>query len=387
VDALLATSVGESIPPATIVALVDETRGADAVVGYKDTFPNINALNSKDVRFVVAQGPSETLSRVLIYNFQLPNLSANPFIAKNDAKDVYELYRKSKPEDKQVYVLWEPYVTKMLENPNIHVLVDSGRFRGYIADAIVANRDYLAKNPETVQTFLECYFRAAYSYKSDLVKLILDDAKITNTVLSEKEAKRFVDGVWFKNTSDNYAHFGLVSGTSHLHIEDMINNITKVLLSSHAIASDPTNGKPNLLYFDGILKRMQQSNFFPGVEKGRDDKVVLAPLSDIQWSSLVPVGTMSVPKLSFGRGSSTLSDASVNTLDELYEKLKTWNYYVVIEGNTLSDSDADRQLASTRAEAVSKYLSGKGVETNRLKYKNGERRETSVVIWLGQTDF
>ena len=388
IDALLANSVGEKIPPAPIIALVDETRGADAIVAYKEAFPNINSLNAANVKFVAAQGPSETLTRVLIYNFQLPNLSADPFIRKNDAKDVFELYRKSKPEEKQVYVLWEPYVTKMLDNPNLHVLVDSGRFRGYIVDAIVVNRDFLFKNGDMAKLFLECYFRASYSYRANLVKLILDDARSTNTTLSEKEAQRFIDGVWLKNTSDNYAHFGLLQGTSHQHVEDIVGNITKVLVASKAIASDPTNGKPNTIYFDGILKKMQAEGFYPGFEKSRDDKIVLPALTDQQWESLVPVGTLSVPPLVCGRGSATLTDSSVQMLDELVEKLKTWQfYYLFIRGNTTSqgDVDANIKLANSRAKATADYLVAHGVNVNRIRCIAAEPSDqTSVSFTLGQ---
>ncbi len=46
VDALIKTTAqsGESSPPATIVALIDETRGADAMVAYKSAVKNVEAF-------------------------------------------------------------------------------------------------------------------------------------------------------------------------------------------------------------------------------------------------------------------------------------------------------------------------------------------------------
>ena len=48
VDALIKTCGNINDLPATIVAIIDETRGADAVVAYKSAFSNVDDLNNKD---------------------------------------------------------------------------------------------------------------------------------------------------------------------------------------------------------------------------------------------------------------------------------------------------------------------------------------------------
>ena len=61
IDALLKASAELNEMPATIVALVDETTGADAIVAYKSKVPNIDALNAAETRFVLTpSSPSET---------------------------------------------------------------------------------------------------------------------------------------------------------------------------------------------------------------------------------------------------------------------------------------------------------------------------------------
>ena len=118
IDALIQVCADLKELPATIVAIIDETRGADAMVAYKKAVPNVDALNRADTRFVLTPAsPSETLARVVMTHFNLKNLSADPFVAGKDAEDVYRTYRKSQPDTKQVFVLWEPYVSKVLENP------------------------------------------------------------------------------------------------------------------------------------------------------------------------------------------------------------------------------------------------------------------------------
>ena len=130
IDALIKASAELGELPATIVALIDETRGADAMVAYKKAVPNVDALNDPKTKFVLTpDSPSETLARVVVAHFQLDALESDPFVRAADAEDVYKRYRKSDPDTHQAFVLWEPYVSKVLENPNTHVVVDSSRFR------------------------------------------------------------------------------------------------------------------------------------------------------------------------------------------------------------------------------------------------------------------
>lgn len=203
IDALLKTSAQLGDLPASVVAIIDETRGADAMVGCKTTFQDIDDLNRADVRFVLtSDSPSETLARVVMTHFSLDRLSSDPIVEAADAEDVYNRYRASKPDTPQVFVLWEPYVSKVLENPNTHMIVDSSRFHGYIVDVLVVSRDYLAKEREVVQDVVECYYRAAYKHRDDMIDLVLADARTLGQPLSPGQAKRLVDGVWWKNTQE-----------------------------------------------------------------------------------------------------------------------------------------------------------------------------------------
>jgi hypothetical protein len=207
VDALVKASATINDLPATIVAIGDETKGADAALGYKNKYPNIQSLNNAKTKFVLTpDSPSEMLTRVVQAHFDLGNLQGTPYVQAQSARDVYEQYRKANQNDDFVYVVWEPYIQKMLENPNIHVIVDSSNFRGYVVDVIVTSRDFLIKNPQVVQEVVQSYFRAAYEHSQDMPKLILDDGKLTGEVMSPTQAKKLVDGIRWKNVLENYAH-------------------------------------------------------------------------------------------------------------------------------------------------------------------------------------
>lgn len=377
--------------PISILAIVDETTGADAIVSYKE-LNNIDDLNIPEMKLVLTpDSPSETLARVIISKFGLNQLSENSFVKVNDAKEVYEMYRKSKPEDKMVYILWQPYVSKILDNPNTHILVDSSRVKGYIVDVIVANRDFLVKNREVAKSVLEAYFSALYHYKDNMVQLVLDDSKITGVPVSRTQSEALVNGIWWKNTQENYNHFGLAESNNQ-HIEDMIINITKVLKSTNAISDDITNNRPNLLYYDQLLKEMHTGSFHPGKETVREDSKNFVELSDDEWKKLVKVGTLEVPPLVFARGTSNMTASSEAGLEQLVKTLQSFpQYYVTVTGNasTKGNMDANKKLALSRAKAVEKHLVEHGVNKNRIKATGSEPSgtNTSVTFTLKQSEF
>jgi outer membrane protein OmpA-like peptidoglycan-associated protein len=391
-DALIKISARQSSLPSTIIAIIDETRGADAMVAYRAKYPNIDSLNKKDTRLVLlADSPSETLARVVMHDFDLRQLGANPFVNVNSPEEVIERYRKATPAANEVFITWEPYVSQMLTNDQLHVLVDSSRFTGYIVDCLVVSRDFLLKNQATVEAVLEAYFRALYSFqdRAAMVQLMLDDAKKTKLSLTKEQAERLVGGIQWKNTQENFAHMGLRAGAL-IHVEDMLSRITNVLVSTGAIDQDPTNGQYNRLFFDQPLASLQTRNFHPGLQNEQvREQAQLVALTDAQWKSLVPVGTLSVPELTFARGSATLTEQSRSVLDELAEKLKSWpQYYLHVRGSASNkgDAEANRLLASKRASTVVEYLLSLGMPSERIRSieggPSGEMRVTFEVVQL-----
>lgn len=393
IDALVKASVTHPDLPAVIVAVVDETRGADAMLGYKSVFNSPEDLNHPETRFVVtADSPSETLARVVMSNFKLTNLAADPLVRLKSVEEVYQRYQNSKPETRELFVVWEPFVSRILDNPQLKVVVDSGSFRGYIVDVLVASRDFAAKQPELVRTVLESYFRAAHQLRSNPLALVLEDARENTSPLTEQQAARLVAGIAWKNTQDNYAHFGLLDDHPGVqHLEDMIANITQVLIKTGAISKDPTDGKPNRLFYDRALAELQKGNFHPGVtsELVTDANAELPPLSDVDWQQLQPWGTLQVPPIVFARGTNRLTEQGEAELNALVETLHNWpRHYLLVRGNASrlgTDLEANRKLAMQRAEAVVKYLQDRGIAPARIRAVAGELQgEASVDFVLGQ---
>lgn len=393
IDALVKACSDAGSLPATIVALIDETVGADAIVAYRDTIPNVDALNHPDTRFVITpDSPSETLARVVMSRFQLDDLSSDPFVAASDAADVFSHYKRAKPVDRLAYVVWEPVVTQMLKNDKVHVVVDSSRFPSAIADVLVASDDFVAKNRGTVVDVVKAYFTANYAFRDEAarVQLVKRDAAAGGTKLTDEEAQRLVDGVWWKNARENLAHMGKENSTrSQLPLlEDLIASITSVLIETGAIKSDPTQGNPNYLYLASVWEDLV--GFRPGSADENVRGVQLPSLTDDQWANLVPAGTARAPTLVFARGTDRLTERSQSLLDELAGTLGSTRYYVSVRGNASrrGDLEANKRLAAQRAEAVEAYLVGHGVDADRIRAVGVEPSgQTSVSFVLGEPPF
>lgn len=392
IDALIKCSANLGDLPATIVAVIDETKGADAMVSSK-VFPNIDAMNDPRTKIILTpDSPSETLARVVMAYFNLDRLSQQSFQPVNGVKEVYEVYRNSKPTDPNVYVLWEPYVSRMLANHDYKVLTDSSKFKGYIVDVIVVSRDFLIKNEETVRAVVESYFRACFSRRMVMKELVSEDSKNQGESLTPEQASRLVQTIQWRNTQENYAHFGFASGHGLQALDDMIANIINVLLKTKAIGADPTKGQPNLLYYDKVLRAMFDGNFHPGFGNEEvHEESKLAALSEEEWKHLVPVGTLQVPRLVFSRGTSRLTPASEEVLTQLAKDLKSWpQYYLSILGNCSKDGDveANRRLATDRAQAAMEWLTRNGVDKRRVRAQSSEPNGSSTVAFvLGQVPF
>ena len=403
--------------PASIVLVLDETKGADAIVAYESGVPSIQDLDDPGARIVLTpRSPSEFLARTVIAHFSLPGLPEQWWIGKDGAHEVFKEFKTARQEEKRAYALWEPYVSKALEIPGAHVLVDSSKLRGYIVDVLVAERTFLRDRPELARTVVEAYLRAAHSYaqKTDgMQNLVAEDAKRTGAEsLDGAQAAQLVQGIEWKNTLENYAYFGLLPPSeagAHQHLEEVIGNITEVLLKTGALNSDPTGGKANSLFYDQILKDLKASSFHPGKKvdiipgMGLDAADVgrlrapeaLRPLTDAEWESLAPVGQMRVEPISFARGTARINLQSRRELEALARHLATWpKYYLVVVGHARAEGDptANLRLAEERSVAARDCLVSKGVPKERLRVKvvPPSRREgaaQSVSFMLGQEPY
>jgi flagellar motor protein MotB len=379
--------------PGSIVLVIDETKGADAIVAYKQGVPQIPKLSHPDAKIVLTpDSPSETLARVLINNFSLPSLPQDWAIAADGAEAVYKKLKAGSPSDPRAYVLWEPYVTRALAIDGVHVLLDSSKLKGYIVDVLIVRREFLSENADLVTAVVEAYLRANFDYENrpdGMIELVIADAKQYGESRSRHEAESIVNGIEWRNTRENQAHFGMISGPEVEgidHLEDMIAKIIGVLVQTAAMSGDPLAGNYGRIFFDGILRSLHRDNFHPGVvasgglegldfgEQVAPENIrsteALSPISDGDWTRLVTVGDLKIDPIQFGRGNARIQLNSQRDLTRHAETLESLpQYYLMVVGHTRQegDPDANRRLAQQRADAVAQFLTDKGIPQHRIK--------------------
>lgn len=411
IDSLITAGAKAGDFPGSIVLVIDETRGGDAMIAVQQAVANLQGLNDPAARIVLTpNSPSEFLARVVVAHFNLPNLPEKWWIEADGAADVYKKFRATGATEKRAFVLWEPYVSKALQKAGAQVLLDSSKLKGYIVDVLVAEREFLRDHPELVRAVVEAHCRAAYRYSQQqdgMIKLVIEDARQTGAEnLEETQARQVVQGIQWKNTLENYAHFGLADAKAQgdvSHLEDVIDNIIDVLVKTKALPNDPLTGKHNTLFYNQILAGMKAASFHPAknlniiadmgsvadVEKVRTEKQ-LTSLTPEQWNALRPVGQLRIEPIVFRRASANVSEQSERDLQELARRLQSLpQFYLRVVGHARAEGDpeANRQLAQARADAAAQYLISQGLSAPRLRTEadpgsvaGGEAQAVSFVV-------
>lgn len=417
IDSLVTASAKLGEFPGTIVLVIDETRGGDALVANTNVVKSLEDLNTADARFVLTpNSPSEFFARVVLTQFQLNGAASKWLEPVDGAAAVLEAARRRGSSERKAFVLWEPYVSRALELPGMSVLIDSSKLSGYVLDVLVARREFLRDRPELVQAVVEAHQRAAYAYSQrpeGWIQLVQEDARQTGADrLDESQARKVVQGIQWKNTVENYAHFGLTTGIDAggiPNLEDSVGNILNVLVKTRALEADPLPGRHNTLFSDKPLAAMRSAQFHPGrglnlvddpsmtnvaSEQVRGEKE-LGALSQEQWERLRPVGQLQLEPISFGRASPTLTLDGERALAELIRRFESFpRYYLRVIGQARAegDPDANRQLAQARADAVLQFLSGNGLSRSRMRAEVSATRVTggeaqSVAFVVGEVPY
>jgi outer membrane protein OmpA-like peptidoglycan-associated protein/ABC-type nitrate/sulfonate/bicarbonate transport system substrate-binding protein len=375
--------------PATVVMIIDQTKGADSVVAYSAGLSRLEDLNHPDARFVFTpSSPSEFLARIIVGQLSLPRLPEKWYKEADGAEDVLKKLKAADPKQKYAYVLWEPQLTQALKVKGVKKIFGSDKCNNCIVDVLVARREFLAEKPDLVRTIVENYFRAQHSYATSpngMSELVGEDAKALGTPFAADELQRAVAGIEFKGVMDNYVHFGLAPPMQGVQpLEDIFEYVGGILVRTSAIPSNLYKGQANRLYYDALIRKLHEEGFHPGKKQelvsgfgpGAGDLPnahtveELPPLSDAEWGKLTTVGTARVPPIGFNRGTAEISAFSQEDLDVLAQQLGSLStYYLRIVGEARPEGDAaaNAQLATDRAAAVVAYLTSKGISASRLK--------------------
>lgn len=362
--------------PGVIVASIAESKGADAIVGFANKLPTgkIGDLNDATLKVVyTGESPSSFLLDLTIVDFDLFNL-ARTDTWRQEVGGSGEAYQKAKNHEGDVFVMWEPDVSRALHNiPGLKPIWGSDGFSGYIVDVFVFRRDFVSAHHDDLVSFFEAYFSTMRAYASDHGRMI-EDMKVS-TGLKQDEIEPMLKKIVWHDLQENAAHqFGLNTGAGNNPIEGVVNTIiacTNVLVKTKRLPKDPL-GDPYRIVNSTILQAVHER--LPNDIGGGAHKREFSQLAESQWKSLKEIGTMRVEPISFRQGTSDLNQAGEAQVDKIADLIE--NHYpdarVMVKGHTGAGSDQieSMRLSQERAESVvQRLIAVHGLSANRLLAK------------------
>ena len=384
VDAFLKTGAELGRFPGSMVMVLDESNGADGMVSVDPSIEKVDDLNRPGLRFVqTSDSPSEFLTRTLLSSFHLPLLEEKPFEARAGAEQVLKELQGDKVKNR-VFVLWEPFLSKALEHPKAKSILDSSKMRGQIVDVLVASRSFIKDHGPLLDTVIREVMGLRYEVRraGKWNSTIERDAKQLGTKLSGQQVKNVVGSILWKNTMDNYLHFGIETGDASEHIEEILWRVWRTLVKTKAWGAGTKEDPPvafHHLYYRPLWEGLKAAQYHPLMAgQGLDAAQAvsqLPTLSENEWLKLKKVGEISMDPIRFGRGSSRLTVHGERSIAKLEKLLEAWpHFYLEVQGNTreAGDEDANRRLALDRAQAVIDHLKGLGCPPQRIKVSTAQ---------------
>lgn len=216
-----------------------------------------------------------------------------------------------------------------------------------------------------------------------MVSLVQKDAGPTGK-LSVEHAENIVNGISWKNTTDNYGYFGVIPSKNE-SLEDIVTKITKIMIQVGMLKEDPLDGNPTTILFDRIFKGMKADGFHPRKKlniiatdlnlpaEAADSTDKLRALSDPEWQRLRPVANFHVEQIRFPRMSAKITLQNERKLTDLAQRLQDWpSYYITIRGQSLKNDNAELdaialELAEKRARTAADFLIANGIPSERLR--------------------
>jgi outer membrane protein OmpA-like peptidoglycan-associated protein len=380
VDAYVLNGAAENYP-APIVAVIDESKGGDAIVAYTDEVASLDALRgnvTKKIAFT-PDSPSEHLIKVAGVDFDIPFLRTKSSSLKVPANGSDDALKKFKNHEVSVAVLWEPQVSKALAMKGVSKLLGSERTSHVIVDVLLANQQTLSSHPEIVGELLRTYFRTLKYYRdnpNDLEQELADEIHVDTT-----SAHDMIKGVSWVSLADNArGWFGVEQAQAigvrpERALADTIDGVVSILHQVGDISRNPIpDENPLMLMKSDFVADLYASAVKVGFKTSNDQAVNGATqftiLSDSTWAALKDVGTLKVEPIKFQQGTDELTIDGKQIIDEIVERMKRYpNFRIGVRGHTdiRGDADANRELSLARAQTVARYLEvTHGIDENRL---------------------
>ena len=363
--------------PGPIIAVLDESKGGDAIVGRKSVVPDLEALKqATDLRVAFTpDSPSHHLMKAVAAHFDIPLLRNRRIFVESEGSE--SAYSKLKDGKADVAVLWEPEVSKALDSKEFIRLLGTEDTQQLIVDILVASQSVIKRDSDKIRSLLKSYFRTLKHYRDDEALLIKDIARHYD--ISKSNAGSLLSGVKWVTMNENAEDWYGVDPHSFSG-EALIRTIESaadILVDSGDFNRSPVPDEdPYRLINSAFIKEMHQDfaragGFTtPGAAK-RQMAASFKALTAAQWDQLHPVASLKARQIKFSSGTSDLTIAGKEKIDELINDLEHYpNFRVEVRGHsgTKGDPHANLALSQHRAQAVVRYIEiAHTLDENRIR--------------------
>lgn len=361
--------------PGVIIAVIDESKGGDALLAANGKYPSLDAFKSGTPMLALTpNSPSDYFAKSLAVHFDIETFKKN----KNWRLDVNgsaAAWEALKNNQADAAVLWEPDVSRALATGKFHRVIGTEQTQRLIVDVLIARREVSINNPEKVSVFLQQYFRVLKQYR-DNNEMFVEELR-DYTGLKADDVTSMLKGVQWTSLADNaetwMAHSADVASSEALI--STIESVVNVLISYGDINHNPLpESDPYRIVNSDFVHRLylqSETMAISGQQKSNTSADQYEALTPEQWSQLHEVGTLKMRPISFASGSDMMGIEDKERLDDIAENLSHYpSFRVEVRGHSglRGDETENLALSQSRAEAVARYLElTHGISANRLR--------------------
>lgn len=360
--------------PGTIIAVIDESKGGDAIVARKDSVATIDDLKKKaTVQIAFTPGsPSEHLLKAMGVHFDVAQLRTRKNW-RQEASGSPDALEKLLARKADVAVVWEPDVTRALSNPGIVKLLGSEDIDKLIVDVLLVGRKFSQDNPEAVAALLKEYFNVSRFYRENPAQLERDVVEATK--IPADKVKPSLNGVAWVGLGDNFQMW-MGGGGGAEGLVDAIQSTVRILVDAGDFKSNPIPDQDpyrivNRQFLSTLYLQATTGSAPANAPAAQSLARPFKALADPAWSALREVGTLKTLPVVFQSGTAELSLEGKQELDAAMDNLRHYpNFRVIVKGHTglRGTAEENLKLSQERADSVGRYLQVTyGVDPNRLR--------------------
>ncbi len=362
---------------AKAVMIVDNTRGADAIIAKDPAIRSVEDLAGKKLAMLQFT-PSHGMSIDAIDNSSLSARKKQTveyvYIAAEDGLAGVRAALESGSVD--AAALWDPDLSLALRATRGHVVYSTKTASNLIFDVIVCDQRVL-DNPqgrEAVQKLVNGWMKGVDAAKANPDQAV--DALVKTeeffTLLAKDEGRPFVkklfDNLLWTGVADNARILGMSGGTNHY--ERVYQRFDQIYRAAGALANPKSPViAPQDSFDTSFIRKLYDASTSAQVEA---KKVETYTAVEREEAVQAPATVTKPVTVNFGSGQSALTKRSEKTIDTDMVPFIENNggAYFEISGNTDSTGNlaVNNRLSQARAEAVVDYLS-KQWEFPRERFK------------------